>query len=144
MNVMEDENLFETPEQKRRYSPSMYYPIFDPAVDGKQHQMYELVNTKRYREALRAIDDVKDITDEEREFFKLAAARFIEFNFTPIAEQYCISSPAARKLYEKLALVYVSTTKAIANALIDCDNGFREYVEAANKHFAMKEEGKEA
>lgn len=143
MNVMEDDSLFETPEQKRRYSPSMYYPIFDPAVDGKQHQMYELVNTKRYREALRAIDDVKDITDEEREFFKLAAARFIEFNFTPITEQYCVSSPAARKLYEKLALVYVSTTKAIANALIDCDNGFREYVEAANKHFAMKEEGKE-
>jgi hypothetical protein len=69
----------------------------------------------------------------------LAATRFIEFNFTPIAEQYCVSSPQARALFEKLALVYVSTTQAIANALIDCDNGFREYIDEANRHFANKE-----
>ena len=136
MSVMEEENLFETPEAKRRYSPSMYFPIFDPAADGVDHQMYELTKTSRYKEALRAIDEVKDITDEEREFFKLAAARFIEFNFTAIAEKYCVSSPAARALYEKLALVYVSTTQAISNALIECDNAFREYVDAANRHFA--------
>lgn len=136
MAELQEENLFETPEQKRRYSPSMYFPIFDPAVDGKQHQPFEMVNTKRYNEALRAIDEVKDITDEEREFFKLAAARFIGFNFTAIAEQYCVSSPSARRLYEKLALVYVSTTEAISNALIECDNAFREYVDEANRHFA--------
>lgn len=136
MAELQEENLFETPEQKRRYSPSMYFPIFDPAVDGKQHQLFEMVNTKRYNEALRAIDEVKDITDEEREFFKLAATRFIEFNFTSIAEQYCVSSPQARALFEKLALVYVSTTQAIANALIECDNAFREYVDEANRHFA--------
>lgn len=136
MAELQEENLFETPEQKRRYSPSMYFPIFDPAVDGKQHQLFEMVNTKRYNEALRAIDEVKDITDEERGFFKLAASRFIEFNFTAIAEQYCVSSPAARRLYEKLALVYVSTTQAISNALIECDNAFREYVDEANRHFA--------
>ena len=136
MAELQEENLFETPEQKRRYSPSMYFPIFDPAVDGKQHQPFEMVNIKRYNEALRAIDEVKDITDEEREFFKLGAARFIEFNFTAIAEQYCVSSPAARELYEKLALVYVSTTEAISNALIECDNAFREYVDEANRHFA--------
>lgn len=138
MAELQEENLFETPEQKRRYSPSMYFPIFDPAVDGKQHQLFEMVNTKRYNEALRAIDEVKDITDEEREFFKLAATRFIKFNFTSIAEQYCVSSPQARALFEKLALVYVSTTQAIANALIDCDNGFREYIDEANRHFANK------
>ena len=136
MAELQEENLFETPEQKRRYSPSMYFPIFDPAVDGKQHQLFEMVNTKRYNEALRAIDEVKDITDEEREFFKLAATRFIEFNFTSIAEQYCVSSPQVRALFEKLALVYVSTTQAIANALIECDNAFREYVDEANRHFA--------
>lgn len=136
MAELQEENLFETPEQKRRYSPSMYFPIFDPAVDGKQHQLFEMVNTKRYNEALRAIDEVKDITDEERGFFKLAAARFIEFNFTAIAEQYCVSSPQARALFEKLALVYVSTTQAISNALIECDNAFREYVDEANRHFA--------
>lgn len=136
MAELQEENLFETPEQKRRYSPSMYFPIFDPVVDGKQHQLFEMVNTKRYNEALRAIDEVKDITDEEREFFKLAAARFIEFNFTAIAEQYCVSRPSARHLYEKLALVYVSTTEAISNTLIECDNAFREYVDEANRHFA--------
>jgi len=136
MAELQEENLFETPEQKRRYSPSMYFPIFDPVVDGKQHQLFEMVNTKRYNEALRVIDEVKDITDEERGFFKLAASRFIEFNFTSIAEQYCVSSPAARRLYEKLALVYVSTTQAISNALIECDNAFREYVDEANRHFA--------
>ena len=143
MAELQEENLFETPEQKRRYSPSMYFPIFDPAVDGKHHQLFEMVNTKRYKDALRAIDEVKDISDEEREFFKLAATRFIEFNFTPIAEQYCVSTPQARVLFEKLALVYVSTTQAIANALIDCDNGFREYVDEANRYFAAKESGKE-
>lgn len=140
MSMMEEDNLFETPEVKRRYSPSMYFPIFDPAVDGVQHQMFELARTSRYKEALRAIEEAKDITDEEREFFKIAATRFIEFNFTAIAEQYCVSSTAARKLYEKLALVYVSTTEAISNALIECDNGFREYVDAANRYFAAKEE----
>lgn len=135
MAELQEENLFETPEQRRRYSPSMYFPILDPAVDGKRHQLFEMVNTKRYNEALRAIDEVKDITDEEREFFKLAAARFIEFNFTAIAEQYCVSSPSARRLYEKLTLVYVSTTEAISNTLIECDNAFREYVDEANRHF---------
>ena len=143
MAELQEDNLFETPEVKRRYSPSMYYPIFDPSTDGVHHQIFEMVNTKRYKDALRAIDEVKDISDEEREFFKLAATRFIEFNFTPIAEQYCVSSPQARALFEKLALVYVSTTQAIANALIDCDNGFREYVDEANRYFAAKESGKE-
>jgi len=136
MTELQEDNLFETPEVKRRYSPSMYYPIFDPSTDGVHHQMFELARTGRYKEALRAIDEAKDISDEEREFFKLAAARFIEFNFTAIAEQYCVSSPAARELYEKLALVYVSTTQAISNALIECDNAFREYVDEANRHFA--------
>ena len=139
MAEMQEENLFETPEVKRRYSPSMYFPILDPAVDGKQHQLFEMVSTKRYNEAIREIEKAEGITDEERQLFKLAATRFIEFSFTPIAEQYCVSSPQARALFEKLALVYVSTTQAIANALIDCDNGFREYIDEANRYFAAKE-----
>lgn len=137
MNMVE-ENLFDTPEPKRRYSPSMYFPVFDPAVDGKQHQLHELVNTRRYKEASRMVAEAFDsgkITDEEREFLDLAATRFVEFNFTAIAEQYCVSSPAARELFEKLCLVYVSTTKAIMNTLVECDNAFREYVDKATKYF---------
>ena len=137
MNMVE-ENLFDTPEPKRRYSPSMYFPVFDPAVDGKQHQLHELVNTRRYKEASRMVAEAFDsgkITNEEREFLDLAATRFVEFNFTAIAEQYCVSSPAARELFEKLCLVYVSTTKAIMNTLVECDNAFREYVDKATKYF---------
>lgn len=79
------------------------------------------------------IDSTDGLTEEERDFFKLAATRLIKFNFTKIAEKYCVSSPKAREIYESLALVYVSTTKAIDNFLIECDEKFKRYVIEANK-----------
>ena len=63
---MVEENLFDTPEPKRRYSPSMYFPVFDPAVDGKQHQLHELVNTRRYKEASRMVAEASTIKDDRQ------------------------------------------------------------------------------
>lgn len=137
--MLRQEDLFETEEKTRRYSPSMFYPVFDPKVDGVDHPLYKLADRSRYLEALKAVEEAEGITDEEREFFKLAATRFIEFNFTPIAEKYCVSSKAARDLYEKLCLVYVSTTQAIMNTLVRCDSAFENYCEEADKFFEKKE-----
>jgi hypothetical protein len=120
-NVFTDEN---------KYSQKVKTPIYTPSE--KDVSIYECYNNEKYRHLCHLIE-LSDVSKEEKIFCKLAASRFIEFNYEKIADYYANSSKEAQYLFEKLALVVIDFDKAIENGFIQINEKLRELYEQENK-----------
>ena len=69
------------------------------------------------------------VNDEEKEFLRLAATRFVEFNYETIADYYVGASKEMQGLMEKLALVIIDFDRAIEDGFITLNKKMRELYE---------------
>lgn len=103
----------EEAEAAEQYSRKVDVPHYE--ITGEPPKISELFDQSK---ALALLDDIESdgsISEEEREFLKLAAMRHVVFNYRNIAEYYAAASPAMQGLMEDSALVIIDVDRAIAN-----------------------------
>ena len=101
-----------TNEYSQKVDPVQY------EITGETPEIWELFSDTKYRELLTDIESDGSITEEEREFLKLAAARHIVFNYRNIAEYYAAASPSMQGLMEDSALVIIDFNDAVKNGYV--------------------------
>lgn len=95
-----------------------YSQKIDPVqyeVTGDAPEVWELYSDTKYRELIMDIESDGSISEEEREFLKLAATRHIVFNYRNIAEYYASAGHAMQGLMEDSALVIIDFDDAVKN-----------------------------
>lgn len=110
--------LFDLPKQEEstsHYSRSMGIPQYEPS--GTQPPISALCDHTKYSKLLAEIN-ASGVTEEEKKFLKLAAARHLVFNYALIADYYADASPEMQDLMEKSALVILDIDDAIANGYV--------------------------
>lgn len=119
----------EETEQAELYSQKIVSPVYQ--ITGETPEISELCDCAKYHQLLDDIDTDTEITEEEKEFLRLAAARHIVFNYRDIAEYYAAASPAMQGLMEDSALVIIDVDKAIANGFAKLEKAVQEIMEDA-------------
>lgn len=107
----------EEAEAAEQYSRKVDVPHYE--ITGETPKISALFDQSK---ALALLDDIESdgsISEEEREFLKLAAMRHVVFNYRNIAEYYAAASPAMQGLMEDSALVIIDVDRAIANGYAD-------------------------
>lgn len=105
-------------EENSKYTTKCSIPQYSPI--GVCPSIYELCGLKKYEELLDNINS-SSISQDEKEFLKLAATRHIVFNYAKIAEYYCHASKDMQQLMEESALVLIDLNNAIANGYVNLD-----------------------
>jgi hypothetical protein len=92
------------------YTAKIEAPIYEPKGDNPPAA--SLVSTARYDDLLIKINAAK-ITQENKDLLRLAAARFLVFDYQNIAEFYTHADKKTKDLMEELCLVIIDHSKAI-------------------------------
>ena len=71
--------------QEKQSPKKTMTPIYEPKK--VQPSLFACYDQQKYRRLLRLIDR-STVNDEEKEFLRLAATRFVEFNYETIADYY--------------------------------------------------------
>lgn len=121
-SIVEDEK-----EVAEKYSQKIKAPIYE--ITGETPEVDELCDTAKYHELLQDIETDTSITEGERKFLMLAAARHIVFNYRDIAEYYAAASPAMQGLMEDSALVIIDAGKAIEKGYANLNKAVTDLVE---------------
>ena len=111
-------NLFgvEEKEIKSKYSMNVDVPQYLPKNECPL--LHECFNNKKYLELLNEINN-SNVTDEEKEFLKLAATRHIIFTYSKIADYYAHASKEMQELMEHSALVILDFDDALSQGYIE-------------------------
>lgn len=102
-------------QEDKKYTTKVSIPQYLPSADCPR--IDSLVNTTKYKELLRTIS-ASNVSDEEKEFLKLAAARHLVFTYSKIADYYAHATPEMQRLMEQSALVIIDIDDAIANGYV--------------------------
>ena len=103
----------------------MYSPI---CSSGGWNDKQALDLTK-FEELLEEIKSTDEINDDEKNFLIYAATRHIQFDYSVIAEYYCVASPKMQELMEKSALVIVDLDDAIANGYVSLSKKIQDIID---------------
>ena len=122
----------EEAEEAELYSQKIEAPIYE--ITGETPEVEELFDAAKYHELIRDIETDTEISEEEREFLKLAAARHIVFNYRNIAEYYAAASPAMQGLMEDSALVIIDVGKAIQNGFANLEKTVQGIMDGAEEN----------
>jgi len=106
--------LFVDIEKASPYTYKVDAVQYEPKGEAK---LEELVEKEKYMELLEKIEKA-DCDEEMKEFLKLAATRFLKFNFAKIADFYAEADIEVQKMFEELALVIVDFEDAIAKGFV--------------------------
>lgn len=99
-------------EAENKYTQATNIPQYEPT--GEDVSFGEMVNTIKANTLAEDIN-ASSVTDEEKQFLLLAAARHNVFNYKKIAEYYAQATPEMQRLMEASALVIIDLDNAIAN-----------------------------
>lgn len=109
----------------KKYNVALGIPQYLPT--GVKIDIEACADTKKYKELLKVVDN-SNLPENEKAIFRLAAARFIDFNYENFAEYYCnTTSKETQEVMEKLCLVLVDIKDAIKNGFVK-QNKFIEEV----------------
>ena len=106
--------LFVDIEKASPYTYKVDAVQYEPKGEAK---LEELVEKEKYMELLEKIEKA-DCDEEMKEFLKLAATRFLKFNFAKIADFYAEADIEIQKMFEELALVIIDFDDAIAKGFV--------------------------
>ena len=109
-----------------------YSTKIDPVhyeITGETPEIPELFDDTKYRELLQNIEDCQGISEEEREFLNLAAARHVVFNYRNIAEYYAAASLPMQRLMEESALIIIDFNDAVRNGYVKISGIINEMME---------------
>lgn len=113
-----DEN-YSTKVESLIYTPKKEKPTFE-----------EMVDISKYKELVREIEK-SNVSDEEKEFLKIAATRHIVFNYEEIANYYANSDKNMQELMENSALVIIDYNKAV-------ELGYVQFVKDIQDEYAQE------
>lgn len=123
-----------------KYTTKVSIPQYLPK--GDKPSVYSLVDRKKYDSLMQEIS-IANISDEDKEFLRLAATRHIVFNYEKIADYYANSDVDVQELMEHSALVIIDLNDAIANGYTKLDKRLSEYGSSAYKQIHGEENGQE-
>lgn len=106
--------LFVDIEKGSPYTYKVDAVQYEPKGEAK---LEELVEKEKYMELLEKIEKA-DCNEEMKEFLKLAATRFLKFNYVKIADFYAEADIEIQKMFEELALVIIDFDDAIAKGFV--------------------------
>lgn len=98
----------------------------DPAIK-------DFCNTKKYDAFISEIESMNIEDKELEQFLKLAATRFIEFNYAKIAEFYCHRDKEIQEIMEKMALVIIDFEDAIKYGYVQLSKKIQEIINKSNE-----------
>lgn len=96
------------------YTPKAEAVQYEPKGDAR---LEELVDTAKYDELLEKINK-SECREEVKEFLRLAATRFLRFNYAKIADYYAAADEKTQELFEDLALVIIDFDDAVARGFV--------------------------
>lgn len=102
----------EEAEVAEKYTQKVSIPHYE--ITGETPEVSELFDRSKALALLDDIESDRSISEEEREFLRLAAMRHVVFNYRNIAEYYAAASPEMQGLMEDSALVIIDVGNAIA------------------------------
>jgi len=108
-----------------KYTEKIKAPVYEPT--GRKPEVDELYYRSKYEELLDQVN-AADLTDEQREFFTLAAQRHVVFDYENIAEYYAHAEADVQELMEELTMIIIDFDKAIEQGFVT----FAENVIEAN------------
>lgn len=114
-------------EAAEAYSKKVDVPYYE--ITGEAPDIAELFDRSKMLALLDDIENDTGITEEEREFLRLAATRHIVFNYRKIAEYYAAASLAMQGLMEDSALVIIDFNRAIANGYVNLSKTVEAIIE---------------
>jgi hypothetical protein len=112
------------------YSAKIESPIYEPK--GEKYSISEIYNVEKYTELVNKINS-SNIDSDIKEFLKLSATRFIEYDYRKIAEYYSSSDQEVQSLFQDVALVIIDFEKAI-------DKGFIELTKSLSEQYNLEYE----
>lgn len=121
-----DDNANKSEDRGGGYSQKVSNPIYMPS--NHRPTIYECYDPQKYYRMVRRIEN-SNVSDEEKIFLKLAAARHIVFNFEKIADYYAGASVEMQELMEKSALVIIDFEKAIEDGFVELNDKLRRLYE---------------
>ena len=109
--------LFTIPRETKEniYTKKAEIPQYQPSEIAPH--IGSLCNIEKYSKLMRDINNAS-ISDEEKQFLRLAASRHIVFNYSKIADYYAHASEEMQNLMEDSALVILDVDDAIAKGYI--------------------------
>jgi hypothetical protein len=111
--------------ETNQYTGKIQAPIYKPTLP-KPPAIGELFAAEKQRQLTADIDAAEGVTDEERQFLRMAALRHVVFDYQNIAEFYAHASAPMQRLMEKSALVIIDFDKAIENGFVKMANDLAE------------------
>ena len=84
------------------------------SISGEDVTLCDLYQDKKTKELIEEIEE-SDLSDEAKQFLKVAAYRHVIFNYQKIAEYYAKADRETQELMEKSALVIIDIDDAIKN-----------------------------
>lgn len=115
---MKQQTFFDSGEEvtdNGKYTRSVQVPQYLPS--DKKPEVFELYNAQKYGKLIAEINNA-NISEEDKQFLRLAASRHIIFNYAKIADYYANSDKNVQELMEKSALVIIDLDDAIANGYV--------------------------
>ena len=92
-----------------------------------------LNNCEYFSWLLRNINN-STVSEEEKKFLKMAAARHIVFNYSKIADYYAHANKEMQELMEQSALVILDIDDAIANGYVNLSAKMKQLVDEAKAY----------
>lgn len=121
------EGLDEERELSDKYTKKIKKITYE--ITGETPDISELVDRVKTNELIQDIESDMSISEEEREFLRLAAMRHLVFDYHKIAEYYAAASPAMQGLMEDSALVIIDIDQAITNGYARLKGNILDMVE---------------
>lgn len=118
--------VIELRDEDKKYSKKVTTPIYTPS--GRPTSIYECYDHQKYLRMVRRIEH-SNVSNEEKEFLKLAATRHIVFNYERIADYYAGASKEMQELMENSALVIIDFDKAIELGFVQLNDKMRRLYE---------------
>lgn len=116
-------------EEDDTYTTKTDIPQYE--IKGEKVGIEELVNSLKKDILIEEINSA-DISEEEKEFLRMASNRHNVFNYAKIAEYYASASPEMQKLMEKNALVLIDIEDAIKNGYTELSDAIESVLEKDN------------
>lgn len=129
---MEEFDLFgvvETEEDKK-YTTKVGIPQYLPSMDCPR--LDTLVDKAKYNELIRDIN-ASNVSEQEKEFLRLAATRHLVFTYSRIADYYAHATPEMQRLMEKSALVIIDIDDAIANGYVKLSESIKKIMDETGR-----------
>ena len=110
-------------EGEEMYSRKIEPPVYTPT--GRTVTVAELANRSAADRLLAEVEKA-DVTEEEKEFLRLAAMRHVAFDYENIAEYYAQASDEMKRLMEDSALVVIDFDRAIELGFVKMSNALAD------------------